>query len=77
MNLMQRVRAYHVTLATLTILAFVTGDFGFIHDLLGYGVAAVIVLGDVKYWGLCRKVPKDRHLITETHGDFKSKRRSR
>ena len=44
MNAMQRIRAYHVTLATLTILAFVTGDFGFIHDILGYAVGAVIVL---------------------------------
>lgn len=44
MNLMQRVRAYHVTLATLTVLAFVTGDFGFIHDVLGYAVGIVIVL---------------------------------
>lgn len=43
MNLMQRIRAYHITLGTLTILAFVTGDFGFIHDVLGYGVAAIIV----------------------------------
>jgi len=40
---MERVRAYHVTLATLTILAFLTGDFGFVHDLPGYGVAAIIV----------------------------------
>ena len=44
MNLMQRIRAYHITLATVTILAFVTGDFGFIHDVLGYALAAVIVL---------------------------------
>jgi len=44
MTLMQRVRAYHLTLAILTILAFVTGEFGFLHDILGYGVAAVIVL---------------------------------
>ena len=43
MNLMQRVHAYHVTLATLTIVAFLTGDFGFVHDVLGYAVAAMIV----------------------------------
>ena len=44
MNLMQRIRAYHITLATVTILTFVTGDFGLIHDFLGYALAAVIVL---------------------------------
>ncbi|MGB0630436.1 MAG: cytochrome b/b6 domain-containing protein [Alphaproteobacteria bacterium] len=43
MSLMHRVRAYHATLATLTILAFMTGDFGLIHDWLGYAVAVIIV----------------------------------
>ena len=42
MTLMQRIRAYHAALAILTILAFLSGDFGLVHDWLGYGVALVI-----------------------------------
>ena len=42
MALMQKVRAYHVALAVLTILAYLSGDFGLVHDWLGYGVAAII-----------------------------------
>ena len=44
MNLKQHVRVFHVTLATLTILAFISGDFGVVQDILGYGVAAIIAL---------------------------------
>ena len=40
---MHQIRIYHVSLAILSILAYVTGDFGVIHSWLGYGVAAVIV----------------------------------
>ncbi len=42
MTLMQKVRTYHATLAVLTVLAYLTGDFGLVHDWLGYGVAAII-----------------------------------
>jgi len=42
MALMQKVRTYHAALAILTVLAFLTGDFGLVHDWLGYGVAAII-----------------------------------
>ena len=68
---MERVRAYHVTLATLTILAFLTGDFGFVHDLLGYGVAAIIVFGllwalfNPRQLGLNRFYPQFEGLRTE------------
>ena len=42
MSLTKRIRAYHAALAILTVLAFLSGDFGLVHDWLGYGVAAVI-----------------------------------
>lgn len=42
MSLMKRIRVYHAALAILTVLAFLSGDFGLVHDWLGYGVAAVI-----------------------------------
>lgn len=41
---MQKVRVYHVTLAVITVLAYLSGDFGLIHDWLGYGVAVIIAL---------------------------------
>ncbi|MFZ4761547.1 MAG: cytochrome b/b6 domain-containing protein [Alphaproteobacteria bacterium] len=44
MNIMQRIRTYHATLAILTILAYLTGELGLIHAWLGYGVAIVITL---------------------------------
>ena len=42
MALMQKVRPHHVALAVLTILAYLSGDFGLVHDWPGYGVAAII-----------------------------------
>ena len=44
MNIMHRIRLYHATLASLSLLAYLTGEFGLIHAWLGYGVAGVIVL---------------------------------
>ncbi|MFZ4541751.1 MAG: cytochrome b/b6 domain-containing protein [Rickettsiales bacterium] len=41
---MQRIRVYHATLATLAILAYLTGELGLVHAWLGYGVATVIAL---------------------------------
>lgn len=32
MNLMQKVRVYHAALAVLTVLAYLSGDFGLVHD---------------------------------------------
>ncbi len=43
MSLMHKVRWYHAVLAITTLLAYFTGDFGFIHDWLGYVVAVIIV----------------------------------
>lgn len=42
MSLMHKVRIYHAALAVLTVLAYLTGDFGIVHAWLGYGVAIVI-----------------------------------
>lgn len=44
MNIMNRIRIYHATLATLAILSYLTGEVGIVHSWLGYGVAIVIVL---------------------------------
>ncbi len=42
--MMSRIRIYHAILATLSVLAYLTGELGIIHAWLGYGVAAVIML---------------------------------
>lgn len=44
MSIIRRIRIYHATLAILSILAYLTGDFGLVHSWLGYGVAAIIAL---------------------------------
>ncbi len=44
MNIMNRIRLYHASLAILAILAYMTGELGIIHAWLGYGVAFVIFL---------------------------------
>ena len=44
MNIMQRIRIYHATLAILAILAYLTGELDLVHAWLGYGVAIVITL---------------------------------
>jgi len=44
MNLMHKIRWYHAVLAVTTLLAYFTGDFGFIHDWLGYAVGVIIIL---------------------------------
>jgi cytochrome b len=44
MGIIHRIRIYHATLAILSILAYLTGEFGIIHSWLGYGVAIVIAL---------------------------------
>jgi cytochrome b len=43
MSLMHKIRVYHAALAILTLLAYFTGDFDFIHDWLGYAVGVIIV----------------------------------
>ncbi len=43
MPIMQKIRAYHAALAILSLLSYVTGEWGIIHSWLGYGVAAIMV----------------------------------
>jgi cytochrome b len=43
MSLIHKIRGYHASLGILAILAFLTGDFGLVHDWIGYGVALIIV----------------------------------
>jgi len=63
MNIMHRIRLYHATLGILSLLAYMTGDFGLIHAWLGYGVAIVILirllwsLGGDRNVGLMRFYP--------------------
>lgn len=40
---MHKIRSYHAALAVVTLLAYFTGDFGFIHDWLGYVVGVIII----------------------------------
>jgi cytochrome b len=44
MNMMSKIRLYHCTLASLAILAYLTGELGVVHAWLGYGVALIIAL---------------------------------
>jgi len=44
MNIMQRIRIYHAMLASLALLAYLTGELGLVHAWLGYGVAIIIIL---------------------------------
>lgn len=63
MSIIHSIRLYHAILASLAILAFITGEFGDIHSWLGYGVGVVIVfrllwaLGGNKQVGLSRFYP--------------------
>jgi cytochrome b len=43
MSLIHRIRIYHACLGIGAVLAFLTGDFGLIHDWIGYAVALIIV----------------------------------
>jgi cytochrome b len=68
MLLLKRIRAYHATLAILTVLAFLTTEADLIHEWLGYGVAAVIVVRliwattGVRQLGLMRFYPQFKGL---------------
>ena len=70
MNIMNRIRLYHASLAILAILAYITGELGIIHAWLGYGVALVISLrllwaiGGERQVGLMRFYPSFEGLNT-------------
>jgi cytochrome b len=67
-TILRRIRAYHATLAILTVLAFLTGEAGLVHEWLGYGVAAVIAVRliwattGVRQLGLMRFYPEFKGL---------------
>jgi len=42
MSIMQGLRAYHAILGLLVIAAFLTGELGTIHAVLGYAIAVII-----------------------------------
>jgi len=44
MTMIERIRAYHATLATLSVAAYLSAEWDLVHALLGYMVAAIIVL---------------------------------
>jgi cytochrome b len=44
MTTMLWLRRYHTVLAVLVVIAFVTGDAGRVHALLGYAIAVIMVL---------------------------------
>jgi cytochrome b len=43
MQIFEKIRAYHAGLVVLTVLSYVTGEAGEVHEVLGYGVAALIL----------------------------------
>jgi cytochrome b len=43
MSVMQKLRAYHAVLGVLVVLAYLTGEAGLIHLVLGYAIAALII----------------------------------
>jgi cytochrome b len=44
MTMMQRIRAYHAALATLSVAAYISAEWDLVHALLGYAVAAILAL---------------------------------
>jgi cytochrome b len=42
-NIVYRIRIYHATLASISTLAYVTGEVGIIHNYLGYGVSLIVI----------------------------------
>lgn len=43
MSIIQKLRAYHAILGVLVVAAYLSGEAGLIHALLGYAIAAIIV----------------------------------
>lgn len=44
MTMMQRIRAYHAALATLSVAAYLSAEWDLVHALFGYAVAAILAL---------------------------------
>jgi cytochrome b len=64
MSIMQGLRAYHAVLGFMVIAAFVTGEWGTIHAVLGYAIAIIIAgrlvaaLSGLRQLGLSRFYPQ-------------------
>jgi cytochrome b len=64
MSIMKGLRAYHAALGLLVIAAFLTGDLGAFHAVLGYAIAAIIAgrlvaaLSGLRPLGLSRFYPQ-------------------
>jgi cytochrome b len=64
MSIMQGLRAYHAILGLLVIAAFLTGELGTIHAVLGYAIAVIIggrliaALSGLRQLGLSRFYPQ-------------------
>jgi cytochrome b len=64
MSIMKGLRAYHAGLGFLVIAAFLTGDLGRVHAVLGYAIAVVIAgrlvaaLSGLRQLGLSRFYPQ-------------------
>jgi cytochrome b len=64
MSIMQGLRAYHAVLGLLVIAAFLTGEAGAIHAVLGYAIAVIIAgrliaaLSGLRQLGLSRFYPQ-------------------
>ena len=64
MSIMQGLRAYHAILGILVIAAFLTGELGTIHAVLGYAIAIIIggrlvaALSGLTQLGLSRFYPQ-------------------
>jgi cytochrome b len=64
MSIMQGLRAYHAVLGLLVIAAFLTGELGTIHAVLGYAIAVIIAgrliaaLSGLRQLGLTRFYPQ-------------------
>ena len=42
-NIVYRIRIYHACLASISTLAYITGEVGIIHNYLGYGVSLIVI----------------------------------
>jgi len=64
MSIMHGLRAYHAVLGLLVIAAFLTGELGTIHAVLGYAIAVIIAgrlvaaLSGLRQLGLSRFYPQ-------------------
>jgi hypothetical protein len=72
MSIMKGLRAYHAILGLLVIAAFLTGELGTIHAVLGYAIAVIIggrlvaALSGLRQLGLSRFIRNLRGSLLAT-----------